>query len=45
MISHTELTLWSLSKIREGRNGLASAFPSLKLEKGKEGMSSDGGRV
>ena len=29
-ISHYKLTLWSLSKIREGRNGT----PSLRLEKG-----------
>ena len=29
-ILRTELTLWSLSKIREGRNG----SPSLMLEKG-----------
>jgi hypothetical protein len=31
-----ELTLWSLSNIREGRCGFAGASPSLKLEKSKE---------
>jgi hypothetical protein len=30
----SELTLWSLSNIREGRNGFPSASPSLILEKG-----------
>ena len=44
-ISHYELTLWSLSKIREGCIGFASTSPSLNLEKGDEGMSSDEGTV
>ena len=42
-ILRTELTLWSLSKIREGRIGSANTSPSLNLEKGNEGMSSSGG--
>ena len=53
-ISHHELTLWSpaqnhcgtgLSKIREGRIGLASASPSLTLEKGTGGDELGGGLI
>ena len=36
-ISHYELTLWSLSKIREGRIGVANVSPSLIVEKGTGG--------
>ena len=49
-ISHTELTLCSLSKIREGRLGSDNTSPSLNLDlptgrqgKGNEGMSSSAG--
>jgi hypothetical protein len=43
IISHYELTLWSLSKVRDGRIASANISPSLMLERGTEWMSFNGG--
>lgn len=41
IISKNELTLQSLSQIREGRCGIAGAFPSLRGRDGERGDDFD----